>query len=355
MLGGLMSETIPHILIFGTGAVGSYIGGRLQSVLGADPAGYVTFYGRSAMGAALAQHGLTLSHFDREPLKLPPERLDYRDDLAGISAPDLIFLCVKSQDTAAAAAQIKAQGWTAPIVSWQNGVGNLDTLQKALPDRQIIAAMVPYNVTLSAPGQFHCGTGGALHMGESRHDAVTAAVAALRRAGEEVNVTADIESYQWGKLIINLNNALNALSGGTLLAGFSERPYRKAWAASMDEGLAILARAGVTPGAYNGTDPAKLGRLLRLPNFLFRPIFGKIAKVDAAARSSMLDDLDAGKRAEIDYLQGAIIKLAAEHGLTAPVNQRIYDAAVEAFEAGHSPKLSGAQIWDTARGKASLS
>ena len=344
-----MKKKSPHILIFGTGLVGGYIGGRLQAALSGEDEARVSFYGRASMGQNFQAHGLTLSHFKKPELTLPPERLNYITELEGAETPKAIFLCVKSQDTRAAAAQIKAQGWRCPIISWQNGVGNVARLKEILPGNEIIAGVVPYNITAPKAGHLHCGTGGALHIGQPKNPIILNIAEIMGRGGEPMTLRADIESDQWCKLIINLNNALNTLSGGTLLAGFAQRDYRKAWAASIDEGLQILAANNIKIGSFNGNDPKKFSKLLGLPNFLFKPIFQTKVKVDAAARSSMLDDLEAGKPSEIDFLQGAIIKLAKSSGQTAPVNQAIYDATQAAFKAGKSPKMSGAEIWDLVR------
>ena len=340
-----MSKNIPHILIFGTGLVGGYIGGRLQAALSEEDEARVSFYGRASMGQVIAQNGLTLSHFSKPIVTLPPERVHYVTDLKMADKPGAIFLCVKSQDTLAAAAQIKAMGWRCPIISWQNGVGNAARLQQALPGNEIIAGIVPYNITAPKAGVLHCGTGGALHIGRPRHPIISNIAETMSAGGEAVKVSSNIESDQWCKLIINLNNALNTLSGGTLLEGFAQRDYRKAWAASINEALQILAANNIAIGSFNGNDPKKFSKLLGLPNVLFKPIFQSKVKVDAAARSSMLDDLEAGKPSEIDFLQGAIIKLAKSSGQNAPVNHAIYDAAQAAFKAGKSPKMSGAEIW----------
>ena len=329
--------------------MGGYIGARLQAAAKGS-ATRVSFYGRASMERIIKEHGLTLSHFKKPALTLPSESLHYITELEGAEKPDAIFLCVKSQDTRAAAAQIKAQGWRCPIISWQNGVGNVARLKQALPGNEIIAGIVPYNITSPKAGHLHCGTGGALLMGASQSSAVKAAAEMMSADGEHVHMVENIESYQWGKLIINLNNALNTLSGRAMLKGFMQSGYRKAWAASMEEALHILVVNNIRAGHFNGTDPRQFIKLLRMPTILFAPIFRKTVKVDKAARSSMLDDLEAGKPSEIDFLQGAIIDLAKDSGQTAPVNQAIYDAAQAAFEVGASPKMSGREIWDLVRG-----
>jgi len=142
-----------------------------------------------------------------------------------------------------------------------------------------------------------------------------------------VKIRENIESDQWSKLLVNLNNGLNALAGGTLQESFAQRDYRKAWAASIEEGLGILAANNIHTGHFVGSNPKKFAKLLRLP----------------------LDDLEAGKPSEISFLQGAIIELAKESGMAAPVNQAVYDAVQAAFKAGKSPKLSGTQILNLVR------
>ncbi len=342
----------PHILIFGAGAVGGYMGGRLIQGMhhairddSAAPPAHIALLGRARMKTVLQSSGLRLTHYNAPPVQIPPSQIDVFDDIAACPAPDVICLCVKSQDTQLAAEQIKQTGWDVPIISWQNGVGNVDVLRRVLPDSEVIPAMVPFNITSPQPGQFHCGTGGALHMGRSDHPHVKRFRAMMEAAGEPVMAVQDIENYQWGKLVINLNNALNTLMGGSLRAGFMDRHYRHALALSWEEALGIVTTSGAAPKFFNGMEPQKFMGLLRWPTFIFAPIFSRIIKMDAAARSSMLDDLEAGKQSEIDFLQGAIIKLAAKNGQTASINEALYGAVRAAFEAGESPKLAGREVW----------
>ncbi len=69
-----------------------------------------------------------------------------------------------------------------------------------------------------------------------------------------------------------------------------------------------------------------------------------VVKIDANARSSMLDDLEAAPTTEIDYLQGEIVKLAAAKGAKAPINATIMSLVKQAFEGGKSPRMSGTDI-----------
>ena len=72
--------------------------------------------------------------------------------------------------------------------------------------------------------------------------------------------------------------------------------------------------------------------VLRLPDTVFRILAGRMLKIDPQARSSMWEDLQQGRRTEIDYLQGAIVRIAAQHGQRAPLSERIIELVRSAEE-----------------------
>jgi len=145
---------------------------------------------------------------------------------------------------------------------------------------------------------------------------------------------------QWAKMIVNLNNGLNTLTGGTLREGLYQRDYRRALAACVEEAMLVAQASGVSVGTFNGRSPTALMKTLRLPDLAYRLIMQTIVKIDAKARSSMLDDLEAGRLSEIDYLQGEIVKRAEETGISSPCNTAILKAVRKAFSDGYSPKLT---------------
>lgn len=327
------------IMIQGAGSIGCYLGGLLQAG-GAE----VTLLGRARYQAQVAENGLRLTHFARDPLHLPADAVDFVTDPAELATADLIALCVKSQDTAAAAAQIAEHARPdVVVVSFQNGIRNPETLRAALPNATIIPAIVPFNVTPTGPGAFHCGTAGELVMAKT--EAAAALGQAFEAAGQGVHLSDNILGDQWAKMIVNLNNGLNALSGGTLKAGLMQRDYRRALAACVAEALDVAKAAGVEVGTFNGRAPGALVKTLRLPNWAYRIVMQLIVKIDAQARSSMLDDLEAGRPAEVNYLQGEIVRQAESAGLSAPHNEAVLAAVKAAFRAEKSPALSGAELF----------
>src|SRR5262245_50317344 len=146
----------------------------------------------------------------------------------------------------------------------------------------------------------------------------------------------------WGKLLINLNNAVNALSGRPLLEQLKQRDYRRVVAASQREGLHLLDKAGIEPAKVGAVGPRLLPRVIDSPDWLFNTIFLKKWKIDARARSSMADDLAAGRKTEVDYINGELVALADRLGLEAPVNRKIVEL-IRAAETG-AAALSPAEL-----------
>ena len=329
-----------HIAVFGAGSIGCYLGGQL-AYAGAD----VTFLGRQRFKSEIETHGLTLTHFERETLTLKADKFIFSLDPKDIAHADIILLTTKSQDTIKAAETLKVHAKSdALIISFQNGVSNPNVLRKSLK-QQVLGAVVPFNVTGKGPGHFHCGTEGELTVQALQDERLTRLLSSFAIAGQDLVFSQDILAVQWGKLLVNLNNALNSLTGGTLRAGLMQRDYRKALAMVIEEALDIVRGSGIEPAHFGKASPRKMIKILRLPNFLYAGIMNRIVKIDKAARSSMLDDLEMGRVSEIDYLQGEIVRLAVSTGQSAPYNAVIYNHVQKAFKIGASPKMSGNAIY----------
>ena len=307
------------VLVMGAGSIGCYLGGALAGA-GAE----VSFVGRARVLAALREHGLTVTDLDGGRVELAASLLRLEERVPTSARPSLVLLTVKSGATAAAAAELGAVLPAGTLVlSMQNGVSNAAVASSAATSLRVLPGMVPYNVAELGPGHFHRGTTGYLAAQddlELRDWAV-----AFEHAGLPLTLHADLRAIQWGKLLLNLNNPVNALSGLPLRDELLVRGYRQCLAALIDESRGVLAAAGIEPAAVGAVKPAMLSLLLRLPTPLFRIVAARMLRIDPKARSSMADDLALGRPTEIDALCGAVVELAHERGGDAPLNRRMVD------------------------------
>jgi 2-dehydropantoate 2-reductase len=326
------------IAVFGAGSIGAYVGGALLGA-GAE----VSLLGRARMRQRIAEHGLHLTDLQGRDLLLVGARVPYADDPAALAKAALILVTVKSADTAAAAEAIRAHAHpSALVLSLQNGVGNAATLRRLLPGWTVLAGMVPFNVVQMPDGRLHRGTAGELMVEAS--PALAPWLAAFRAAHLPLAECADFDAVQWGKLLINLNNSVNALSGVPLVQQLRQRGYRRSLALMVDEGRAVLARAGIKPAKVVSVGPRAFSLILRLPDALFTRVAASMLKIDPEARSSMWEDLQAGRKTEVHYLNGAITALAASLGMDAPVNRRMTEL-VTAAENGAQTALGAAEMY----------
>jgi 2-dehydropantoate 2-reductase len=253
-----------------------------------------------------------------------------------------VLVTVKSADTSEMADLIARH---APpdvvVVSLQNGVGNVAVLRDRLPGRRVLGGMVPFNVISMGEGRFHRSTSGDIVI---EADAAGTAEG-LSVPGLPMRATDNIDGVQWGKLIVNLNNALNALADMPLRRQLAQRGWRRLFADQMAEGLAAIRAEGIKPVSPTPIPAGWMPPLLRLPDTIFEALLGRTMKIDPEARSSMWEDLQRRRRTEIDYLQGVITEIADRRGLQAPLSRRIVALIRKAEADGKgSPGLTPEQI-----------
>lgn len=305
----------PRIVVAGAGAIGCFTGALLAAA-GRD----VTLLGRARVLDAIRANGLTLTDFAGLSVRVPADRPGLADGPDCLAGADLVLVTVKSGATADMAALIARHAPPgAVVVSLQNGIENADILRAALPGRDVRAGMVPFNVVPDGPGRYHRATSGGIVIGAGPGQVA----ATLFVPGLPVTESPQITAIQWGKLLLNLNNAVNALSGLTLREQLLDRGWRRLMADQMEEALAVLRAAGI---AVQSTTPlpAWMGpHILRLPTPVFTRIAAQMLTIDPAARTSMAYDLIQGRPTEIDSLQGAIIALAQDRGVPAPICTKI--------------------------------
>jgi 2-dehydropantoate 2-reductase len=315
-----MAAALPGpVLVMGAGTIGCYLGGRLAA------AGVtVDFVGRPRVLATLREHGLAVSDLDGFKHALPAATLRLHDAVPADARPALVLLCVKSGATREAAGQL-AERLPAgtPVVSMQNGISNAAEARQAAPGLRLLPGMVPYNVVELGPGRYHRGTGGALAAQDD--PALRGWIEVFAQAGVPLKLHGDLKPIQWGKLLLNLNNPVNALSGRPLRDELLQRGYRRCFAALIDEALGLLSRAGIAPAQVIAVPPQRMPALLRLPTPLFRVLAARMLRIDPQARSSMADDLAQGRITEIDALCGEIVRLARSLGRSAPRSEKMVE------------------------------
>ncbi len=318
---------LTHIVIHGAGSIGCYVGGAWLAA-GLD----VSFLGRERIGAELAEHGLTLSDTDGWHVQLTADRIDFSTDQSVLGKADIVALTVKSLGTEAAASEIgRHLREGATVISFQNGISNAETLRRLLPKHHVVQGMVPYNVVRLGPGRWHRATWGDLTA--EGNDVTRALSGSIGDRPGRLRLSDAMESVMWGKLVFNLNNAINALSGLTILEELKQRDYRRVFAAAIVEMLELLDLAGIEPARIGRIGPRQLAHVIGAPDLIFNNLFLKVQKIDPAGRGSMADDFAAGRPTEVDYLNGEVVKLAAALGREAPVNAAIV-ALVKMAEAG---------------------
>jgi 2-dehydropantoate 2-reductase len=323
--------------VAGAGSIGCFVGGML-----AAGGRNVALLARPRVIGEIEANGLRLTNFDGFEQRLAANKLTLSESPQLFADAAIVLVTVKSADTAGMAEVIAEHAPDdAIIVSLQNGVGNVAVLREKLPGRRVLGGMVPFNVIALGEGRFHRATSGDIII--EQDEAGTAEN--LSVPGLRMRPTKNIEGVQWGKLLLNLNNALNALADLPLRKQLAQRAWRNLFADQVAEGLAAIKAEGIKPVRPTPIPMSWLPALLRLPDPIFEALLGRTMKIDPEARSSMWEDLQRGRRTEIDYLQGVITEIADRRELAAPLSRRIVKLVRKAEADGKgSPGLTPQQI-----------
>src|SRR4030088_2577817 len=225
--------------VAGAGSIGCFVGGMCVAA-----GRRVALLARPRVIQEIEGNGLRLTSFEGLDRKVASNRLTLSEDPSIFGDAGIVLVTVKSADTADIADIIaKHAPADAVIVSLQNGIGNVPVLREKLPGRRVLAGMVPFNVVAPGEGRFHRSTSGDIVI--EQDGARTAD--RLSVPGLRMRPTQDIAGVQWGKLLVNLNNALNALADLPLRQQLAQRSWRKLFADQMAEGLAAIRAEGVRP------------------------------------------------------------------------------------------------------------
>ncbi|MFC1504182.1 ketopantoate reductase family protein [Spirochaetota bacterium] len=226
-----------------------------------------------------------------------------------IGIADLILICVKSYDSKKAARSIREIANKNTIVlSLQNGLGNIEIMQKELPQCRVISAVTNLGSTLLATGHIrYAGKGPTYIGGDVQRSKLTGIAKLFSSCSIEATVTDNIESALWSKLIINAGiNALTAIlriTNGDILTSPS---------------ASILMEQAVT-------EAHKIAKAKNIP-ILYDDPLAKVRDVctrTAHNRSSMLQDVERRKKTEIDAINKAVYTHGRKMKLSAPVNEML--------------------------------
>jgi 2-dehydropantoate 2-reductase len=310
-----------RILIAGAGAIGGYIGARLARA-GAD----VVLYGRGPHLRALQERGLRVVTAAEDFVVAPPAV----EDLAAAGRADVVFLGVKAHSLTALAPQVRrVMGPDTVAVSTQNGIpwwyfqnhgGELEGLRlervdpggviaSAIDARCVVGSLAYFATEIAEPGVIRHVEGNRITIGEpdgSRSERTRALAEALVAAGFRCPVTTRIRHEIWVKLLGNVAfNPISALTGGTLEELARHAEVSRLIRDVMTEAAAVATRLG-----------------LELPVSIEQRMAG--AEKVGAHKTSMLQDLEAGRPMEIEAVVGAVVELGERLGVPMPATRAVY-------------------------------
>jgi 2-dehydropantoate 2-reductase len=323
--------------IFGAGAIGGYLGIRL-SAAGVP----VTLVGRQSLHDAWPH----LKAFDLQGNSFRPSKsLTVSTNPADLADCGVCLVTVKSGDTAEAAVAISPYlRSNVPVISLQNGLRNVAVLRSKL-QQPVLPGMVTFNVLHERAEIFRKATSGPIYVGGGP-TSLQPFLDLTAKTDEPITIHPQIEAIQAAKLLLNLNNGLCAITGLSIAETLAHRDLRRSFALCLNEGLEVMSRAGLTVGKIGPLSPGLVAKALTTPDWVFRKLAGSMMEIDPAARSSTLQDLDRGRKTEIDYLNGEIVRLATEVGMKAPANAFVVDTVHSLERAGRPlPFLRPEDVW----------
>jgi 2-dehydropantoate 2-reductase len=295
------------IAVIGAGGVGGYFGGRLAQA-GID----TTFIARGASLQALRTRGLRVDSVNGD---FALDRVQATADPATVGPVDAIFVTVKAWQIPEAAAGLKPMlGPGTVVVPLENGIDAPDVLAELLGREHVAGGLCAIVSFLAAPGHVkHVGYDPLVMFGEldnRRSERLERLRDTLVRADVKAEIPADIHHSLWTKfLFIATLSGVGALTR-VPVGAWREVPELRAMAdASLREVVALAHARGVDLGA----DPVA-------------KTWERYDAMPPASTSSMQRDIMEGKPSELDAQLGAIVRLARESGVPAPVTSFIYHA-----------------------------
>jgi 2-dehydropantoate 2-reductase len=292
-----------RIAIVGSGGVGGYFGGRL-AFTGTD----VTFVARGAHLEALRSRGLRIASPGGN-IHVP--RVQATDNPGSIGPVDIVFFTVKLYDTASALQLLPPLiGPETLVIPFQNGVDSVDVLTNAVGRSHVAGGTTYVAAVIEEPGVirhtamerllFGAVNGESPAILHELHDA-------CNRAGFDATLSDRIVVEIWGKFVrLTAFSGMTAVTRSPIGVIRADPELREMLEAALDESIAV-ARAKQVP----------------LPATTFADAMTGVAGLPPHARSSMLEDLERGRRLELPWLSGAVSRIADEVGVRVPTHRLI--------------------------------
>jgi 2-dehydropantoate 2-reductase len=320
-----------RVLVMGAGAIGSVFGGLLAK------AGHaVTLIGREPHMRQIREHGLRITGIWGEHEVASARCLVSTDGLvAGTERFDLILITVKAHDTEEAAERVvPLLTGESLVVSLQNGLGNAEKIAAEVGWERTVAGMIIFGAEQRHPGRVSVTVQADVvrvgnWTGEVDPERLDALATLLNDAGIEAAHSPDIQAHIWNKVFYNCAlNPLATVLGSTYGFLLTTEPTREVMRRILDE-------------AYQVAWAEKAELALPTPDAYREHLFQNLIPPTSAHFPSMLQDIQKGKRTEIDALNGAIVRLGKAHQFACRTNETLVDLihTLEATGGQHRPTV----------------
>jgi 2-dehydropantoate 2-reductase len=303
------------IVVIGAGGVGGYFGGRLAAS-GED----VHFVARGAHLDALRTKGLRIQS-PKGDADVP--RVNATSDAATIGHADVVLFTVKMYDVDAAAAMLPPLiGPDTVVITLQNGVEAVDMVARQVPRAHVAGGVAYVAAVISEPGTIRHTALDTLIFGEldgRRSQRMERFAESCLRAGFQARVSDRIDVDLWGKFArLSVFSGMTAVTRSPLGVIREDPDLTAMMKAALQESLQVARASGVA-----------------LPDQYMKEIMTMVGDMPANSKSSMLEDLERGKRLELPWLNGAMVRLGREAGVPTPTHQFIA-AVLKPFVKGAS-------------------
>lgn len=307
----------PRIAVIGAGAIGSLVGGIL-----AHQSQDVTLIAKADHVAIINCSGLQIEGVAGDysvPIKAA-ETLDF--------APDLALIAVKNQDVHLACSAVHEHIDNIPVVMMQNGVASLETAAAIFGKTSVIGCTLLLNALFLSPGKVTYANRGPIVIGKpyAPNDAALVQLKHLLNGVAKTKVSKNILGVQWSKLLINaMSNSLDGMTGLDFNICLQHRPLRRIAVAILKESFYLLGQAGIRPTSLPGIPIPFFRFMIGMPSPMAMQLLklsGR-AKTEGRVITSTLQSLLKDKPTEIDFLNGAFVRLGEGLAIPTPINAKV--------------------------------